>query len=155
MGYYWPFVFMLRRAALALNITFLKFNLVAQVLFAVHASLLMFCWLIVYHPFDAKWKNWLEYMNEGIILLMSYFGFLFSDYVQSPIARYSFGYLYIAIILAGLLVNVLVMVITSISDLVQYLRRWSARRASKKNQSNETISQEKKANNIDNLVSFD
>lgn len=112
----------------------------------------MFCWLIVYHPFDAKWKNWLECMNEGIILLMSYFGFLFSDYVQSPVARYSFGYLYIAIILAGLLVNAVAMVISSIYDLVQYFRRCSARKTTKKNLSSEPISQEKKDNNVDNLV---
>lgn len=123
---YWPVIFMVRRLVLALNITFLKFNLVAQVLFAVHASLVMLCWLLINKPFDTRWKNWLECMNEFIILMMSYFGFLFSDFVASPIARYSFGYLYIGIILFGLVVNVVAMITSAVVNMVRYCRKYKA-----------------------------
>jgi hypothetical protein len=118
----YPTVFLIRRLLLALNIVYLRFNLVCQVLFAVHSSLLMLAWLIIFWPFDTNFKNYLECANEFIILMMSYFGFLFTDYVANPVSRYSFGYLYLAIIGTGLLLNIVVMGSTTVMDIVKYLK---------------------------------
>jgi hypothetical protein len=107
---HYPSVFMIRRLFMALTITFFKFNLVTQVLCGVHSSLLMLSWLLLVKPFDSQFKNYLESTNEFIVLILSYFGFLFSDYVENPVARYSFGFLYISLIALGLVLNVLAMV---------------------------------------------
>ena len=119
---YYPSVFMFRRLLLALTITFLKFNLVAQVLFAVNSSLLMLCWLIVVWPFDMVYKNYLECSNEFLVLMMSYLGFWFSDFVASPVTRSKFGYIYLGLIAAGLLTNVIFMAIYSVKDAIAYFR---------------------------------
>ena len=108
---------------MALCITFFKVNLVTQVLFAVHTSLLMLTWLIRVKPFDTKYKLYLELANESIVLTLSYFGFLFSDYVQNPVSRYQFGYLYIGFLAFGLLFNIVTMGIATIADLVRWCRR--------------------------------
>ena len=130
---WYPTVFMARRLMMALCITFLKVNLVTQVLFAVHTSLLMLAWLITVKPFDTKYKLYLELSNEAITLTLSYFGFLFSDYVSSPVARYRFGYFYIGILAFGLLVNLLTMGIATIADLVRW---WKRRKHQKEVQAN-------------------
>jgi len=120
---WYPMVFMARRLMMALSITFLKVNLVTQVLFAVHSSLLMLTWLINVKPFDTKYKHYLELSNEAIVLTLSYFGYLFSDYVESPVARYQFGYLYIGLLALGLLFNTVTMGIATIADLIRWWRR--------------------------------
>ena len=44
-------------------------------------------------------KNILELANGFLVLIMSYFSFNFSDYVPDPRAKFTIGYIYIAIIL--------------------------------------------------------
>ena len=44
-------------------------------------------------------KNILELANGFLVLMMSYFSFEFSDYVPDPRAKFTIGYIYIAIIL--------------------------------------------------------
>ena len=44
-------------------------------------------------------KNILELANGFLVLVMSYFSFEFSDYVPDPRAKFTIGYIYIAIIL--------------------------------------------------------
>ena len=121
---HYPAVVLLRRLIMAITITFLRFNLVTQVLCGVHSSLLMFSFLVIVRPFDTHLKNYLEYVNEGIVLVMSYVGFLFSDYVESPVARYKFGFFYISLIGLGLIFNVLVMLFQTIKEVIMTYRRW-------------------------------
>lgn len=60
---------------------------------------------------------------------MSYVGFLFSDYVESPVMRYRFGFFYISLIAFGMVVNVLLMVYQSICELIKIFRRWRQKKA--------------------------
>ena len=83
----------------------------------------MLSWLIQVKPFDAHYKNYLETFNKFIILSLSYIDFLFTDFVEDPTTRYSFGYFYISIIAFGLLVNVITMGTASLIDLVRACRR--------------------------------
>ena len=53
------------------------------------------------------------------MLVLSYFGFLFTDYVPSPISRYKFGYVYIGLLAFGLLMNLSTMVTFSIINWVR------------------------------------
>jgi len=121
---HYPTVFMLRRLFMAVTIAYLKFNLVTQVLCAVHSSLLMLSWLVLIKPFDSKFKNYLECTNEAIVLVLAYFGFLFSDYVESPVMRYQFGFFYIGLIALGLSINVLALLWQTFADLLTVYRRW-------------------------------
>ena len=50
-------------------------------------------------------KNILELTNGFLVLMMSYFSFNFSDYVHDPQAKFTIGYIYIAIILLFFVFN--------------------------------------------------
>lgn len=134
----YAFLFLSRRLFLALTITTLQFNLVVQVLFAVNSSLMMLCWLIMVQPFDKDWKNYLECFNEWLILMMSYLGFWFSDFVGNPITRSHFGYAYLGLIALGLLVNMIVVLCDAIKSIVIYYRIWKLKKdhAKKRNDAN-------------------
>ena len=127
----YPSVFMLRRLFMAINITFFKFNLVTQVLCGVHSSLLMLSWLILVRPFDSQLKNFLEGSNEIFVLILSYAGFLFSDYVENPVVRYSFGFFYISLLAVPLVINIVVIVYETLSELLKVCRRWRRKKSIK------------------------
>ena len=84
---------------MAIIIACMGFNLVVQVFLLTHLNLLMLCWLIVVKPMEDLHKNILELANGFLVLMMSYFSFEFSDYVPDARARFTIGYIYIAIIL--------------------------------------------------------
>lgn len=89
----------------------------------------MLSWLILVRPFDSQFKNYLECTNETIVLILAYLGFLFSDYVESPVARYSFGFFYIGLIALGLAINILGMVWQTTTDLMKIYRRWRQKKS--------------------------
>ena len=122
---------MLRRLFMAIVITFFKFDLVTQVLCGVYSSLLMLSWLITVQPFDSKLKNCLEISNEIFVLILSYTGFLFSDYVDSPISRYNFGFFQISLIGIPLVINIAVMLYETASQLLKIFRRWRQKKSIK------------------------
>ena len=107
-------IFLFRRLIIAITIVWLKKSCVVQSLVAVYSSLLMFSWLIIVMPLDEKSKNYLEMSNEFLILILGYYGFLFTDYVETPIERYIFGYVYIGLMAAGLLFNLLYLVYSTV-----------------------------------------
>ena len=74
-------IFLARRLLIAITIVWLKKSCVVQSLVAVYSSISMLSWLIIVMPLDEKSKNYLEMSNEFLILILGYYGFLFTDYV--------------------------------------------------------------------------
>ena len=109
--------FMLRRLVVAFSIVWLNKTNVLQSLIAVHCSLLMLTWLINVKPFDEPFKNYLEMMNEFLLCILGYFGFLFTGYVPEPESRYVFGYVYISLLALALMFNVFVLFYNTWKDL--------------------------------------
>ena len=89
----------------------------------------MLSWLVLVKPFDSMHKNYLECTNEYIVLILAYFGFLFTDYVDNPIARYTFGFLYIGLVALGLAVNVLSMAYQTTNEFLKVYRRWRQKKS--------------------------
>ena len=59
----------------------------------------------------------LEYWNESSIMLCVYHCFLFTDFVDDPIARYQIGYSFIATVLLNLAVNIIIMLLAIIEKI--------------------------------------
>ncbi len=102
---FYPFLFLVHRFLMAIIIACMGFNLVLQVFLLTHLNLLMLCWLIVIWPMEDFNKNILELTNGFLVLCMGYFSFNFSDYVYDIKAKFTFGYVYIAIILLFFVFN--------------------------------------------------
>jgi hypothetical protein len=91
----------------------------------------MLSWLIIVKPFDTRLKNYLEGSNEFFVLILSYAGFLFSDYVDSPVTKYNFGFFYITLIGVPLVINIAVMVYETTTELLKIFRRWRQKKSIK------------------------
>jgi hypothetical protein len=89
----------------------------------------MLSWLILVMPLDTKAKNYLEMSNEFLITILGYYGFLFTDYVGNPVQRYTFGYVYIGLLAAGLFFNVINMLHSLAADFIHW---WKITRHRKK-----------------------
>lgn len=82
-----PAYSLFRRTVFAFTIGVINFSLVLQVMLATNTSLLFLCWLVQAMPFDMSYKNLMEISNEFLVLMFSYLGFLFSDFVPDPRVR--------------------------------------------------------------------
>ena len=107
----------------------LKTSGVLQSLVAVYSSLAMLSWLILVMPLDTKGKNFLEMANEFLVTILGYYGFLFTDFVGNPVQRYTFGYIYLGLLGTGLLLNVINLVFSVVTD---FLYWWKVTRHIKK-----------------------
>ena len=65
---------------------------------------------------DTQYKNWIEIINTKLVLVICYFVFCFSDYVNDPIAKYKIGYLYIAIIIGFFAFNLTFQTVIAIKE---------------------------------------
>lgn len=88
----------------------------------MHSSLTLIAFIIIVMPLDTKAKNYLEISNEFLTTILGYFGFLFTDYVADSAMRYTFGYAYIGLLAGGLLLNVINLGFSSISDLIHWYK---------------------------------
>ena len=70
---------------------------------------------------EDAFKNWLEFANGYLVLLMSYFSLLFSDYVPDLTMRYYFGFIYIGVIGLFLVFNVVFQTVVAARE--YYLKR--------------------------------
>jgi hypothetical protein len=62
-------------------------------------------YLICFKPFEDKKVNFLESFNEGTILVVSYFLFYFTDFVESQDLKDYIGYFFIGVITFAIAVN--------------------------------------------------
>jgi hypothetical protein len=83
---------------------------------------MMMSWFMLVYPLETMAKNYLEMSNEFLIMILGYYGFLFTDYVGDPELRYTFGYIYIGILAGGLVLNVINLVFTSLVDFVRWCK---------------------------------
>ena len=67
-------------------------------------------------PFAIPAHNKMDLFNEMMTLLSTYGLFIFTEFVPDPIARYQFGWCVIFITLGILAFNILVLLITSLTD---------------------------------------
>lgn len=65
----------------------------------------------------------IEYFNEATIMLCSYHTFLFTDFVDDPLDRYSIGYSLIASTGFNIAVNICMMMIDTGKNLINLLRK--------------------------------
>ena len=96
---FYPFMFLVHRLLIAIIIACMGLNLVLQIFLLTHLNLIMLCCIIVIQPMEDVHKNNLEITNGFFVLCMGYFSFNFSDYVFNQRDKFTFGYVYIAIIL--------------------------------------------------------
>lgn len=79
-------------------------------------------WIINVKPMDTPLKNSTELFNETLILFHSYYSFLFTPYVTDPVTKYTFGYLYTAVLGTGLAINAGILIFEIVRDFIRARR---------------------------------
>jgi len=79
--------------------------LVIQIYVIVYTNLFVACWHVYSWPMTDRLNNFIYFFNEGVLLLFSYYIFLFSDYSLTAERKYSFGYLYLGVLALSFFVN--------------------------------------------------
>ena len=114
---------MLRRVAVAFIIVSLSmFNF-----FQIQLTVLMTSFFIIYQgwvkPFKGKKRNKLEFTNETLILINTYFLFMYSDFVYSPDVRYQMGWVNLTFLGLMLLINVGMMILDVFGSFKEKMRQ--------------------------------
>ena len=64
-------------------------------------------------PLESSINNKLEMFNETCIMIISYHLFAFTSYLDNPYIRYNLGYIVISIVTLNLLINMLLLLVTT------------------------------------------
>jgi len=76
----------------------------------------MFSFLLHVKPMESRFLNFLEMMNESVILLSGYLLLLFTNVISSPYLRYNIGYVYAGVICLGVFLNCLLVTSVVLTD---------------------------------------
>jgi len=121
-------VFVIRRYLFALTCVYLTDYPHFQIqLFAMY-SIFYLWYLIAVRPFRAEFMNYIEIMNETVILLCSSSLFVFTRFVSDSRLQFQVGMGLVVTVLANIGVNILFAIINTIVDIYQTLKRRSAKK---------------------------
>ena len=129
-------LFLLRRVLLSALIVYCKFYPCAQIQLICLACTFQVIYVGYFKPFIESWKNWLEIINEYLVLTSTYFLFLYSDgllNIKSPQKEIDFlvrdqklqdcvGYANAALLGVMATLNMGVMLVVQIKDIYCKIR---------------------------------
>ena len=112
-------LFLIRRFVFAVSITYFGSanSPLLQIYVQVGSSLLMFFYISTVLPYTDTLLNVVDIVNELTLLALSYFMFLFTDFVPDPAFRFTLGWVFSGIIAFNLLFNWLVLFSRMLSPL--------------------------------------
>jgi uncharacterized membrane protein YbhN (UPF0104 family) len=81
------------------------------------------CYLILVKPYLEDLTNYVEMINEGLVIGTIYFLHCFSYFVQSASDRYKVGWIYLSIVAVVFLLNISVMLKELCTRLIKRLKK--------------------------------
>jgi len=99
-------LFCARRLAFAFAIVFLDQILSNQIYVSMFTTLGMASWHITYLPMMDRWNNFVYLFNELVLLVLTYYIFLFSGYLPTLEQKFMFGYVYLGVLAFSFVVNI-------------------------------------------------
>ena len=122
------FLYLTRRMLFAAVIAFCGSSIVLQVLLAdiLSTILLGFYWRV--RPMVGFLNNALEIVNESLVLAAFWFLFLFTDYIENPEQRYKYGFDFLYLVAAVVVLNSLAFIYSLGSKVYFVVRRYCIRR---------------------------
>jgi hypothetical protein len=80
------------------------------------------CFKIHLSPYKTKTVGAMEKINDMIVLVLTYFNFLFTDLIPEPVNRYFIGWFYVGFVGILLMTNLSVMIRGGISGLMEKVK---------------------------------
>ena len=79
-------------------------------------------------PIERRFSNQLELFNEWLNMLATYNFFLFTDFVDSMETQYTIGWMNILIVTILIFVNMLIILISTVSSVIRHQARKKRKR---------------------------
>ena len=99
------FMFYLRRALLVYVVVYRMDNLTLQIVVLFSTTLLQIVIIASFKLYLSQAKNRAELLNEVFTMFIMYGAFLFTDYIPDAKVKYDLGYLFSALIILHLILN--------------------------------------------------
>ena len=103
------FMFYLRRALLVYVVVYRMDNLTLQIVVLFSTTLLQIVIIASFKLYLSQAKNRAELLNEVFTMFIMYGAFLFTDYIPDAKVKYDLGYLFSALIILHLVLNLGIM----------------------------------------------
>eukprot|EP00347_Sterkiella_histriomuscorum_P002815 403366702 len=120
-GWLYHSIFIARRFIFALFVFQLEEYVAIQVQIFIFFNLLYIIYLIAGKP--TRKERYQEIFNEMCTLTLSYFMFIYCDYVKSSDVKYICGYIFVGIFLFNILVNLTVIFIKGVKDAIKAIKK--------------------------------
>lgn len=117
-----PSFFLLRRLLLALAVSSVGQTLIWQI-YLMTAQIIIQIIIIGSNIYESRSKSNLEYFNEIILLFVLYTVFCFSPWIYDAEIKFNIGYLVILVVMLHIVVNLLLMLISTCKLLKTKCRR--------------------------------
>ena len=98
-------MFYLRRALLVYVVVYRMDNLTLQIVVLFSTTLLQIVIIASFKLYLSQAKNRAELLNEVFTMFIMYGAFLFTDYIPDAKVKYDLGYLFSALIILHLILN--------------------------------------------------
>ena len=98
---------MIRRFTLAFAIVRCANKSWSQIMLVLYLSIGIIIFKGWFRPFQDRWDNTMEIVNETLVLANCYFMVLYSEFVPDVYVRYKLGWINIALIGIMILINVI------------------------------------------------
>lgn len=120
-------LFIIRRMVFSMSLMFLGEYPSLQVGIFIYSSLLQVIYIGLVKPYEEKFKNNLELLNEFTVLIVSMMLPVFTDYMeQTQEVQYSLGWIALGLILLQCLFNFGVQAVTIFRNIRNYFRKRKA-----------------------------
>lgn len=136
---------MVRRLTLAALIVFAASYAFAQIQVITLLCAFQLIYIGYYKPFVMRWMNWLDIANEWFVIMCTYFLFIYSEaflnksdpiiqdvLVKDQEMQEEVGWFHVGTLGALVLLNMIVMMVVSISGLIRKIRLFCLKRKFKK-----------------------
>lgn len=102
-------LFLIRRACIGASISFSRSHYFLQLELFMITSFACLCFLCLMKPYKSKLHNAIEICNEILVMLSVYMMHGFCLYIPSRDWKYRMGWIYVGILVAVLIINILLM----------------------------------------------
>jgi len=113
-----------RRILIVINVVYLRHQPIwIQIAFNIWLNLADALLKIHWSPYEDKLGGFMEKLNDFLVLILSYFSFLFTDLTPTPEDKYFIGWVYNGVVGIMIVANVGVMVHTVILNAVNKIKK--------------------------------
>jgi len=116
-------LFLVRRLFFALAVVILSGSPLLQIFTTMHVSLVLILFYVTVWPMEDTANNVLQLSNEVFFYTCTCFLLVFSEYTVDPVKRYQIGWVFLGILAANIIANILVIASTLASKVKDYCKK--------------------------------